>query len=265
MVQMNGYPHGTFCWVELSTTDVEGAKNFYSQLFGWETEGSLVPGGGTYTMCKKRDAFVGAIQTLQEEMSERGHPPFWMSYVAVDNVDKAAARAEELGARIMAPPFDVMDVGRMTVLQDPTKAALALWEAKSHQGAGIVREPGALSWNELSTNDVGAARDFYTGLLGWSVETMDMGEGREYTMFRVGDEPAAGMMAIGPDMGPMPPSWGVYFEVEDPDAVAARAGELGGNVFVAPTDFPGGRFALVSDPQGAAFGVVSPTAPSDAG
>lgn len=262
MVQMSSYPHGTFSWVELSTTDVEGAKAFYSGLFGWEAEAGPVPGGGVYTMCKKGDAFVGAIQTLQEEMSAHGHPPFWLSYVSVDSVDKAAARAEELGARIMAPPFDVMDAGRMTVVQDPTKAALALWEAKTHPGAGIVREPGALSWNELSTNDVDASRDFYTGLLGWTVETMDMGEGREYTLFSVGDQQVAGMMAIGPDMGPMPPSWGVYFEVEDPDAAAAKVGELGGNVFVPPMDFPGGRFALVSDPQGAAFGVVSAVQPA---
>lgn len=265
MVQMSSYPHGMFSWVELSTTDVEGAKSFYSGLFGWSAEGTPVPGGGVYTMCKKDDAFVGAIQTLQEEMSAQGHPPFWLSYVTVDSVDKAAARAEELGARIMAPPFDVMDAGRMTVVQDPTKAALALWEAKTHQGAGIIREPGSLSWNELSTNDVDAARDFYTGLLGWTVETMDMGEGREYTLFSVGDQQVAGMMAIGPDMGPMPPSWGVYFEVESPDAAAAKVAELGGNVFVPPMDFPGGRFALVTDPQGAAFGVVSALPASDAG
>lgn len=263
MVQMSSYPHGTFCWVELSTTDTEAAKSFYSQLFGWQTEDSPVP-GGVYTMAKKGDAFVGAIQSLQDEMRAQGHPPFWMSYVSVDSVDKAAARAEELGAKILAPPFDVMDVGRMAIVQDPTKASLALWEAKSHPGAGVVDEPGALSWNELSTNDVDTARDFYTGLFGWTAATSDMG-GSEYTVFSAGDDQVAGMMAITAEMGPMPPSWGVYFDVDDPDATAARVRELDGNVFVPPTDFPGGRFALVTDPQGAAFGVVKTVPPSDAG
>lgn len=264
MVQMSSYPHGTFSWVELSTTDTDAAKTFYTELFGWNAEDAPVP-GGVYTMCKLGDAYVAAIQSLQQEMQAQGHPPFWMSYVTVDSVDKAAARAEELGARIMAPPFDVMDVGRMAVIQDPTKAALALWEAKQHIGAGVIREPGSLSWNELSTNDVDTSRDFYTGLFGWTAETSDMGEGREYTVFSAGNEQVAGMMAITPDMGPMPPSWGIYFEVTDPDATAARVTDLGGKVLVPPMNFPGGRFSLVTDPQGAAFGVVTAVPPSDAG
>ena len=255
MVQMSSYPHGTFSWVELSTTDTDGAKSFYSSLFGWETEDAPVP-GGVYTMCKKDGAFVGAIQSLQEEMRAQGHPPFWMSYVTVDDVDEAAGKAAELGGTVMAPPFDVMDAGRMAIIQDPTKAALALWEAKDHPGAGVVREPGTLSWNELSTNDVESSKAFYTSLFEWSAETSDMGEGREYIVFQRGDDQIAGMMAITPDMGPMPPSWGIYFDVEDPDETAGRVKDLSGNIVVPPTDFPGGRFVLVSDPQGAMFGVV---------
>lgn len=263
MVQMSSYPHGTFNWVELSTTDTEGAKSFYSALFGWETEDSPVP-GGVYTMCKKDGAFVAAIQAQQEEMAKQGHPPYWMSYVAVDSVDKTAAQVEELGGRILAPPFDVMDAGRMAVFQDPAKAALAIWEAKDHPGAGLVREPGTLSWNELSTNDASTARGFYTSLFGWTAETSDMG-GRDYTVFNAGDNQVAGMMEITPEMGPMPPSWGVYIDVEDVDATASKATELGANVFVPPTDFPGGRFAWIADPQGAAIGVVKTAPMSDAG
>lgn len=254
MVQIDSFPHGSFSWIELSTTDTEGAKAFYSALFGWNPEDQPVP-GGVYTMCKKGDAYVAAIQSLQEEMASRGHPPFWMSYVTVDSVDKAAAKVEELGGKVLAPPFDVMDIGRMAVVQDPTKASLALWEAKGQQGTAVVREPGTLSWNELSTSDANASKAFYTSLFGWTAETSDMG-GRDYTVFQSGDDQVAGMMEITPDMGPMPPSWGVYFDVEDPDETAGRVKDLGGNVFVPPTDFPGGRFALVTDPQGAAFGVV---------
>ncbi len=252
MVQMSSYPHGQFSWVELSTTDTEGAKSFYSQLFGWEVEDAPIP-GGVYTMCKKGGAYVGAIQSLQEEMRAQRHPPFWMSYVTVDSVDETAGKVEGLGGTVIAPPFDVMHAGRMAIIQDPAKAALALWEAKDHPGAGVIREPGTLSWNELSTS---AAKAFYTSLFGWGAETSDMG-GRDYTVFTRGDDQVAGMMEITPDMGPVPPSWGIYFDVEDPDETAGRVKDLGGDVFVPPTDFPGGRFALVTDPQGAMFGVVT--------
>lgn len=254
MVQMSSYPHGTFSWVELSTTDTEAAKSFYGALLGWETEDSPVP-GGVYTMCKKGDAYVAAIQSLQEEMASQGHPPFWMSYVSVDSVDKTAAQVEELGGKILAPPFDVMDVGRMAVIQDPGKAALALWEAKSHPGAGIVGEPGALCWNELSTNDVDTAEEFYTSLFGWTSEKQDMGN-FVYTVFSNPQRQVAGMAPITSEMGPMPPSWGVSFAVEDVDASAARIKELGGNVVMGPMDFPDGRFAVASDPQRAFFSVV---------
>ncbi|MDQ4125781.1 MAG: VOC family protein, partial [Actinomycetota bacterium] len=201
------------------------------------------------------DAFVAAIQSLQEEMKSQGHPPFWMSYVAVDSVDKSAAQVEELGGRILAPPFDVMDVGRMAVIQDPSKAALALWEAKAHPGAGIVGEPGALCWNELSTNDVDRAESFYTSLFGWTSEKQDMG-GFVYTVFGNAQREVAGMAPINSEMGPMPPSWGVSFAVEDADDSAARVKDLGGEVVMGPTDFPGGRFAVARDPQGAFFSVV---------
>jgi hypothetical protein len=261
MVQMTSYPHGTFSWVELSTTDTEGAKAFYGSLLGWHTEDTPVPGGGTYTMCKKDDAFVGAIQTLQEEMRAQGHPPFWLSYVSVDDVDATVAKVEGLGGKVMAPPFDVLDAGRMAVIQDPTKAALALWQAKEHPGAGLVNEPGALCWNELSTNDVDTAREFYTSLFGWTADKEDMG-GFEYTVFSNGDRQAAGMAQITPAMGEMPPSWGVSFAVEDADASAARVKELGGQLRMGPIDFPGGRFAVVRDPQGAFFSVVKLDAPT---
>jgi hypothetical protein len=254
MVQMSNYPHGTFCWVELSTTDTEAAKAFYGALLGWETEDSPVP-GGVYTMCKKDGAFVAAIQSLQDEMQSQGHPPFWLSYVSVDSVDKSAAQVEELGGTIMAPPFDVMDVGRMAVIQDPSKAALALWEAKAHPGAGIVGEPGALCWNELSTNDVEGAEAFYTRLFGWTSEKEDMGR-FVYTVFSNQQRQVAGMAPITDQMGPMPPSWGVSFAVDDADASAARIEELGGTICMGPMDFPGGRFAVASDPQRAFFSVV---------
>lgn len=255
MPQMTSYPHGTFSWAELSTTDVPDAKRFYSALFGWESDDVPVPGGGAYTMCTKDGHHVGAMQDLQQPMRDQGHPPFWLSYVSVDDVDAAAAKVTELGGAVLAPPFDVMDAGRMTVIQDPSRAALALWQAKEHPGAGLVNEPGSLCWNELATNDPDGAREFYTGLLGWSAETQDMG-GMDYTVFSVGERQNAGMSRIMPEMGDMPPSWSVSFAVADCDAAAASIKDLGGNIVIPTTAFPGGRFAFASDPHGAHFGIV---------
>jgi predicted enzyme related to lactoylglutathione lyase len=255
-MQVTGYPHGTFCWVELSTTDLDSAKSFYSELLGWDAEEVPVP-GGSYTMFRKDGHYVAAMQRLQEQMQASGHPPFWLSYVSVDDVDSAAAKAGELGANVMAPPFDVMDAGRMAVIQDPQRAAFALWQAKDHPGAGLIDEPGALCWNELSTTDVAAARDFYAGLFGWTAETQDMG-GMEYTVFSAGERQAAGMAAA---QGDAPSSWSVSFAVEDVDKSSAHIEELGGALVIPPTDFPGGRFAVATDPQGAYFSVVRLDAP----
>lgn len=260
MPQMTGYPHGTFCWVELSTSDLEAAKSFYSRLLGWDVEDVPVP-GGTYTMCRKDGHFVSAMQGMQEGMQQSGHPPFWLSYVSVDDVDAAAGKVAELGGTVMAPPFDVMDAGRMAVIQDPQRAALAMWQAKDHPGAGLVNEPGALCWNELSTNDVDSARAFYTGLFGWGADTQDMGN-MDYTVFTVGDQPNGGMSKIDPQMmGDMPPSWGVAFTVESCDKSVAAIEELGGKIVVPAMDFPWGRFAIATDPQGAFFTVVELSSP----
>jgi hypothetical protein len=159
---------------------------------------------------------------------------------------------------VLAPPFDVMEHGRMAVIQDPTGAVVALWEPRNYPGAGLLGEPGALCWNELCTRDPARAGTFYADLLGWARETMPM-PGFEYTVFKRGEQQAGGMMAIQPEWGNMPPHWEIYFAVADCDATAANAGKLGGSVMKAPADIPGvGRFAVLRDPQGATFSVLQP-------
>ena len=256
MTDMTSYDHGTFSWVELSTTDPEGAKSFYSSLFGWKAE-DMPAGdtGATYTMCKIDGKYVSAIQQIFEEMRAQGVPPHWMSYVTVDDVDMSADKVPSLGGTVVVPPFDVMDVGRMAVIQDPTGATLSLWQAKDHIGAGLIHAPGSLSWNELSTNDTAAAGAFYSSLLGWDADEQDMG-GMKYTVFKVGESSKGGMSQITGQMGDMPPAWSVSFAVSDVDESAAKISELGGTIVMPPTDYPGGRFAVAQDPQGAFFGIV---------
>jgi predicted enzyme related to lactoylglutathione lyase len=161
-------------------------------------------------------------------------------------------KAAGLGATIVAPPFDVMDIGRMSFVSDPQGATFALWQAKKHIGATIRDESNTLCWNELMTSDIEAARDFYKGLFGWNLKIS-----AEYTEVHVGERPAGGMMQMPPDMRGMPASWSPYFAVDDCDAMVAKAKSMGAQVYVSPTEIPTvGRFAVLADPQGAAFDVI---------
>src|SRR5688500_9266387 len=139
---------GTFSWVDLTTDDAPAAKEFYGELFGWEFEDNEVPGGGTYTMCKVDTDYVAAIPGSTDQA-----PPHWNSYVTVASADETAAKAKELGGSLFMEPFDVMEAGRMALIQDPTGAAFCVWEPRDAIGAQLVNEPGALTWNELHTPD----------------------------------------------------------------------------------------------------------------
>ncbi len=249
------YSPGTFSYAELATSDAVSARAFYTGLFGWEVDETPMD-VGVYYMFRKGDHVAAAMHQMGPGQAA-GMPPHWGSYVTVAGVDGSAARAAELGGTVLMAPFDVMDAGRMAVVQDPTGAVFSLWEARGHPGAQVLDEPGALCWNELATPDPDRARAFYTGLFGWTVQEQDMGT-MTYTTFMRGGERAAGMYAITADMAGMPPSWMVYFAVDDCDAGAARARELGAQVHVEPADIPGvGRFAMMADPQGAMFSIIA--------
>jgi predicted enzyme related to lactoylglutathione lyase len=209
-----------------------------------------------YTMFNVRGKDVAALYDQPEEQRKQGVPPNWLSYVSVPRVDEAAKKAKSLGATLISEPFDVMDVGRMALVQDPTGAVFALWEPRRHTGAKLVNEPVSLSWNELATRDVPRAKKFYTELFGWTAQTQDMGN-MEYTTFRNGERPAGGLMEIAKEWGPVPPHWAPYFAVADTDRTVEKAKELGGEVLMPPMDIPEiGRFAALRDPQGAVFDVI---------
>jgi uncharacterized protein len=250
------YAPGTFCWVELATTDGEAAKKFYTELFGWSFDDKPIGPDGVYTMLQQDGRDVGALFHMPAEMIAQGIPPNWLSYASVASADDAAAKAKSLGATLLKEPFDVFTAGRMAVVQDPTGAVFALWQAGTHKGAGVANVPNSFCWNELATPDTEKAGDFYTGLFGWGKNVQQMGP-MIYTSFMNGERPAGGMYTPPPEMGEMPPHWLVYFAVEDTDAMVTKATELGAQVFAPPMDIPGtGRFAILQDPQGAAFAII---------
>lgn len=255
------YKPGTFCWVELGTTDGEAAKKFYTELFGWDFNDHPMGPDMVYTMLTLDGKEVGALYQMSGEMTSQGIPPNWLSYASVTSADESAAKAKELGATLMKEPFDVMEVGRMAVIQDPTGAVFAIWQAGHHKGAQVVNVPNSLCWNELSTSDTTKAGDFYTGLFGWGKDVKEMGP-MTYTSFMNGDRPAGGMYTPTPEMGEIPPHWLVYFAVDDTDAKLTKANDLGATTIVPAMDIPGtGRFAVIQDPQGAVFGIIKLNTP----
>lgn len=254
MSEVNQNSPGRFCWMELGTSDPAAAKKFYGEVFGWTIQET---GGGDmeYAMLRLKEREVGGLYELNAEQKSQGIPPHWLSYVAVADADATTEKAKALGGSVLVGPLDVMEYGRMSVLQDPTGAAFAIWQSKSHTGSGVTNEPGALCWNELATNDTGKVGPFYRELFGWGAQELDMPP-TGYTLFMVGEQPCAGMLRMTEEWGGAPPHWMPYFAVEDCDATVEKAGSLGAQVHVPPADSPYGRFAMIQDPQGAVFSVI---------
>ena len=260
MADFTSHTPGTFSWPELATTDQKAGVAFYRALFGWDVSESPIGPTEVYSTLQMRGKPVAAAYTMRAEERQGGAPPHWNAYVTVTNTNQTVQKAESLGAKVFAPPFDVMDYGRMAVLQDPTGAVFQVWQPNTHIGAEILNEAGALCWTELSTRDTAAAETFYTKLFGWTPKHSPVGSPMPYTEFSVGGTPGIGMMPM-PEQVPafVPSYWMPYFMVADVEASASKAKELGGRVIVGPqTIADGGRFAVVNDPQGAVFAVFTP-------
>jgi len=261
MAEVTKSEPGIFCWAELGTTDGEAAKKFYTELFGWGIlDVPLGPEGGVYTMLQVAGKEVGALYQMGERERAQGVPPHWLLYVGVASADESAERVGALGGKVLAPPFDVNDNGRMAVIEDPAGATCALWEARGHQGWGRAGEPNTVCWSELATRDAAAAGGFYEGLFGWQADAQPMGD-FTYTYFKVdvghGDRMAAGMIQMTEEWCGAPSHWMPYFAVEDCDATTDKARFLGAEIRVPPTEAPGvGKFSVMADPQGAAFSII---------
>lgn len=255
MATMTSYTPGSFCWNELVTTDAASAKSFYSSLLGWNATDQEVDPGNFYTNLDIDGKLVGALYGMNPSQLERGVPPHWNLSVSVENADESAAKAASLGGTVVLPPFDVMDAGRLAIIQDPTGAKLCLWQPKDHIGATLTGETGAFCWWELQTNDVEKAKAFYTGLFDWVA-----GGSEQYVEWVHNGTSIGGVLKIQPEWGDgnVPPNWQSYVMVESVDDSTAKTVELGGKVLMPPMDIPGtGRFSVVADPQGAVFSLYT--------
>ncbi|MEA2160250.1 MAG: uncharacterized protein QOD66_2630 [Solirubrobacteraceae bacterium] len=251
MAKRSQYTPGTFSWTDLTTTDQEAAKVFYGGLFGWTADDQPVGDGFVYSMMQLSGETVAAISPQPQQQREAGVPPAWNSYVTVESADHALERAKHLGGTVHAPAFDVMDAGRMGVVQDPQGAFFEVWEPKNNPGASLVNGPGALSWNELVTTDMEASASFYAELFGWSVTPVE-GFGMPYMTIQTRDGRTNGGVRAASETEPC--YWLVYFGTDDVQASLARISELGGNAIMGPMEI-GEAMSLgaASDPQGAVF------------
>jgi uncharacterized protein len=253
MGERSEYTPGTFCWSELSTTDQDAAKAFYTALFGWSADDRPADEGSVYSMMELDGRTVAAIAGQPQQQRDAGVPPLWNSYVTVGSADAVLERAKEIGGSAHTPAFDVLDAGRMAVIQDPQGAYFMLWEPRLNPGAGLVNAPGALVWNELQSPDLDASAAFYGDLFGWEVADVPGMEERYLTIKNAG----ANNGAMRAASAGMPPSWLVYFGAEDLDESLAKVAELGGEKLTGPIDIGIAKFAVVRDPQGAVFALYA--------
>jgi predicted enzyme related to lactoylglutathione lyase len=256
MKEITAHAPGNFCWVELGTTDTEAAKKFYSALFAWGINDTPAGPEGVYTLLRIKDKDVAALYQLNEQQKSQGVPPHWLLYIAVADADESVKTAVALGGKTLLEPFDVMDLGRMALLQDPTGAAFALWQARKHIGVQLNNQPNTLCWSELATTNTDDAAAFYTKLFGWSTKAGDAAPDM-YTEFINGGIPIGGMLQMPAEWGNVPSHWAPYFQVTDCDATVKQAQALGATIRVPPTDIPNvGRFAVIQDAQGAHFSII---------
>jgi predicted enzyme related to lactoylglutathione lyase len=282
MPERDGYIPGVPCWVDTSQPDPQAVLDFYAGLFGWEFENAMpADAPAQYFIARLRGGEVAAVGTTPEAMPQVAQ---WNTYVWVESADETAEKVTDAGGSVVMAPFDIFEFGRMAEFTDPEGASFCVWQANRHKGARIVNEHGSLNFNGLNTRDSDRAKEFYGAVFGWT--TLALPGGAEmWTLPGYGDylerdnpglremtaeagapegfvDVVASINPIAEDQPEAPAHWSVTFAVDDADAAAAKATELGGRVVVPPFDAPWVRMTVLEDPRGATF-IASKYAPEN--
>lgn len=250
-MEQETYPAGTLCWAVMATPDAARTAAFYSGLFGWQVADAS--GGFASLQLGGREA-AGLLQ-LPEAAQAAEASSRWLVYLASDDIGGHLAKVEAVDGRILAPAFDVPGAGRMAVVSDPVGAEFGLWEGQGHPGAGVMGEPGSLTWAELYTRSRAAAAHFYRAVFDWAVEEVRVGQ-ETFIACSIDGKPVAGMMQMSAAWGDTPSYWMPYFAVTDVDEATTLADGLGGETVTAPHDTSAGRLAVLRDPLGALLIVI---------
>jgi len=239
-------------WIDLAANDVATAGSFYTGLFGWEVNVSPDPQYGGYARALARGADVAGIGPKMMP----GQPSAWSVYFGASDEATLAAAVAAAGGTVVVPPMEIGDQGHMAIFADPAGAFFGAWQPETMVGFNA-EGSGTFGWAELNSRGIDVALPFYTTLFGWGTHASDMPDGSKYTEFQVDGKSVAGATVMSAMVPAQVPSyWLVYFEVDDVDAAFAKVLELGGSQMLSPMDFPGGRFGIVADPEGAAFGLL---------
>jgi len=235
-------------WVDLATSDLDGAKQFYTRLFGWTTDVS-----DGYTTFLLNGLPVAGAGPLAEDTQ----PTAWSTYLATDDADAVAGRVTEAGGKVLVAPFDVMEQGRLAAFLDPAGAPFSVWQPGTVGGAAVFDVPGALTWNELNTRDIEGSAIFYASVFGWTFRESSM-DGHAYVVAELNGTAIAGLQPmVGDQWGDLPPHWMVYFAVHDCDRAAATVSGLGGTLLQPPRAIAIGRYAVAADPSGGVFSLLA--------
>ena len=248
-------------WADLSSSDAEASREYYGKLFGWKIEVSPDPQYGGYALAKVGGKDVAGIGPQMQP----GAPTAWTVYIGTHDAADTAKKVEAAGGKVVVPPMEVGDQGKMVIIQDPSGAHIGVWQAGAMAGARLTDAPNTMTWAELNSRGVETAVPFYKQVFGWGEKKSPMTQGQpgDYTEFQLHGESIAGGMEMN-EMVPaqVPSYWMVYFNVDNVDKAFDKVIAEGGKEMVSPLDMPGGRFAIVSDPQGAAFGLLKMEASS---
>ena len=255
MTQRTGYPDGAPCWADLNTPDLDGARRFYTGLFGWSFDEPVAEFGHYTTARLGGRSVVGMAPKMPDQQDM---PSAWSVYLKTSDADETVRRIEDAGGKVLVPPMEIPAQGRMAFAFDATGAAFGLWQPAAHTGAQAFDEPGAMCWHEVNTRGGTKADAFYRGLFPYEQQQIGDGEKFDYVVYHCEGQAIGGRMQMTAEWGDLPAHWMTYFRVEDTDASTARVRELGGNLLHGPFDSPHGRIAVVSDPYGAVFSIIGP-------
>lgn len=238
-------------WVDLSSSDAAGSRSFYSKLFGWKVDVNPDPQYGGYGRALIDGKDVAGISPTQTPEQ----PTAWSFYIGTDDVEATARKVRDAGGKVAVEPMEVGDQGKMAVFQDPTGAFISVWQP-TQMGGFQTSGPNSFGWAELNARGIERALPFYQQVFGWPTKRSAVPDGADYFEFQVDGDSVAGATEMNPMVPAGTPSyWLVYFGVDDVKATFEKAIGLGARELVPPQSYPGGEFAIVSDPQGAAFGL----------
>lgn len=238
-------------WVDLASQDATGSRRFYEQLFGWNVEVNPDPQYGGYGRAKVGGKDAAGISPAQSP----DQPSMWSFYIGTEDADMCGQRVQEAGGKVVVPAMDVGDQGRFATFQDPSGAFISVWQPTG-MGGFEAQGPNAFGWAELNARGVEKALTFYRDVFGWSLKRTPIPNSSDYIEFQLNGDSIAGATELNPMAPPeMPSHWLVYFSVDDVSSTFQKAISLGAREMTPPQEYQGGEFAILTDPQGATFGL----------